>query len=182
MRLGTLQLSSGWRKEDADAIVLRFRDLEAAITDLQMTPYSHLYMSQDPGVTLTLSPSGTSVPLTGAIQDHADGFLYDTSLSGTTNKVTCLVPAHYFVTYSISFEVDASTKHVEVAVMVNGVWQEESASHFDFQTDAIEVTISGSVIVELRCNDYIEIAARCVGSTTTITYEHFNSTITRVHL
>jgi len=182
MRLGTLQLSSGWRQEDAEAVILRFRELENAITNLQMTPHSHISAYDGSGMTLLLSPSNTAVPLTGASQDHGAGLIHDDTLSGSTNKVTCLTPGHYYIDYSISFSVDAPTKHVEVGVMKNGTFDTASSAHFDFQTAAIEVAIGSSVYVELRRGDYIEIGARCIDSTTTITYETFNSSIFRVHL
>src|SRR4030042_1397989 len=181
MRLGTLQLSSGWDEKNATAITLRFRTLEDAITDLQISPHAHMYVAQDPGMTRLLSPAGTTCILTGATADHIAGF--DFLSDGMTSRYICRIPAHYFVNYGTSFGVSSVGPHVEVAVVRNGVWQERSASHWDFTIlgSAQEVTVFGSVILELQRDDYIEIGARCIGSTTTITYEHFNSTIFRVH-
>ncbi len=175
MRLGTLQLADKWDDDQANEVIYRFRLLEEAITDLQQPPYAHIYVSQDPGITLSLSPSGTTCVLTGATANHIGGFDFT-----ATSRLTCKSPAHYSVNYSISLSVGTVPKHVEVAVIKNGIWQSASASHFDFQTAAIETTLFGSVVLELQRDDYIEIGARCVASTTIITYEHFNSIAVRI--
>jgi hypothetical protein len=181
MRLGTLQLSGDWDESQAQIVALRFRELETTINDLQYPPHAHMYVSQDPGMDRLLSPAGTTCILTGATVDHIEGF--DFLSDGSTSRYICRVPAHYFVNYSVSFGVSSVGPHVEIAVVRNGVWQERSASHWDFTIlgSGQEVTVFGSVILELQRGDYIEIGARCVGSTTTITYEHFNSAIFRIH-
>ena len=178
IKAGLPNLKPEWDASVASIVANRFRDIDDFSSNIQRPPLINVWFSGDPGETLSLSPSGATVVVTGAGEDLRYGMTYGGSGTGV---VTIRTPALYYISYSMAFRSGTANRHVETSIVHNSTWHNYGATHVDFSSANSSFSLASCCILDLDIGDTISLGARCVGNTTTITIEHLAFCMFRVY-
>lgn len=175
IRRGTLVLKEEWDGEQSLALANYLRYMEDTINNLTNNSHAHAY-GEDMAKVITVTTTGENVDLAGMIADKLYGFTFATS-----STLTCAVPGHYVVGYSVCFKSELASTHWEASVAVNNVWQVSASSHIFVPTAAVEAELNGNGIFQLINGDTIKLQMHNKTNTGDLTLEHVNWYITRVY-
>jgi hypothetical protein len=112
--------------------------------------------------------------------DMADGVLNDVTHDGS-GKLTCPTAGKYLVNWAIAVDISNNNEHVQVGIAVSGTVGDAGMNHAEAAKANDHKSISGTAILTLTANQYIEIAVRTTDAgTPNLGVDHLNVTLLQV--
>lgn len=112
--------------------------------------------------------------------DMTDGQLNLVTHDGS-GKLTVTKAGRYLVNYAWSGDCSGVAKHVQLGISVSGTVGNDGVNHFYTTTASEQYSVSGTAILDLAANAYVEIAMRTTDTgDPTLTTDHLNFTMVQV--
>ena len=112
--------------------------------------------------------------------DMTDGQVNLVTHDGS-GKLTVTKAGIYKVDYSITLEGSVSNDHYMSGIAVNGTVGNDGQCHYELHIPSAQIALSGTAILSLAANGYIEIGVRTTDANTpTLTVDHLNVSLVQV--